>query len=66
MPKEKPVLTLHLPCVKFSSPCPYADRTGRERDWTCCGVRPAVKMVSLRECPQIDVARSAWAKGNKK
>lgn len=63
MPEEKPVLTRHLPCVKFSFRCPYGDRTGRERAWTCCGEpgRPQ-KLVNLRACPAPDVARAEYAK----
>lgn len=62
MPTNEPTLTLHLPCVKYSIPCPYADRTGKEASWTCCGVRPAVKMAELKECPKPDVARAEYKK----
>ena len=66
MAEEKPVLTLHLPCVKFSFRCPYGDHYGRERDWTCCGLPGRLqKLVNMRECPALDVARAEYAKQKK-
>lgn len=56
-----------LPCLGGGFLCPYADKTGRkEGKWTCCGVRPPVRMTTLRECPQREKVESMRAKGSGK
>ena len=55
-----------LPCVKHNCPCPYADMSGKEHQWMCYGVRGGKKMFLLQECPQIELAREAWAKANRR
>lgn len=53
-----------LPCLKNDFSCPYADTMGKERNWTCCGVRPPARMTTLRECPQKEKVEAMRAKGS--
>ena len=55
-----------LPCIKHNIPCPYIDRRGKDYEWTCCGVRPPRRLIGMRECPQIEVARAEYSKQKQK
>ena len=53
----------NLPCLAHKVPCPYLDRSGKESAWTCCGeARKVQRLMTMRECPSLDVARAAYRK----
>ncbi len=57
----------NMPCLTHKVACPYLDRSGKESTWTCCGeARKVQRLINMRECPALDVARAAYRKQKQK